>query len=66
MRVLLKYDPSLLIDCFIIQIQRARSSYHSGSTTSPTQANGIYMCYQGGLQVEEGEWNLSRSSSEAE
>ena len=33
-RVLLKYDPSLLIDCFIIQVQRLRSSYHSGSTTS--------------------------------
>ncbi len=35
--------------------------YFSGNTTSPTQANGVYICYQGGLQVEEGEWSLSRA-----
>jgi len=38
--------------------------YFSGSTTSPTQANGVYMCYQGGLQVEEGEWNVSRAAAD--
>ncbi len=38
--------------------------YFSGATTSPTQANGIYMCYQGGLQVEEGEWNVARAQPE--
>jgi hypothetical protein len=40
--------------------------YYSGATTSPNQATGVYMCYQGGLQVEEGVWNLSRTASEAE
>jgi hypothetical protein len=38
--------------------------YFSGSTTSPTQANGVYMCYQGGLQVEEGEWTVSRAAAD--
>jgi hypothetical protein len=40
--------------------------YYSGATTAPNQASGVYMCYQGGLQVEEGVWTLLRTSSEAE
>jgi hypothetical protein len=38
--------------------------YYHGATTSPTQANGVYMCYQGGNQVEQGVWNLSRTAAE--
>jgi hypothetical protein len=38
--------------------------YYHGATTSATQANGVYMCYQGGRQVEQGVWNLSRTSAE--
>jgi hypothetical protein len=37
--------------------------YYSGTTTAPNQASGVYMCYQGSIQVEEGVWNLTRTSS---
>jgi hypothetical protein len=38
--------------------------YYHGATTSATEANGVYMCYQGGMQVEQGVWNLSRAAAE--
>lgn len=42
----------------------ASNCYYHGSVTSPTQANGIYMCYTGGMQVEQGVWALSRAAAE--
>jgi hypothetical protein len=36
--------------------------YYNGSTTSSNQANGVYMCYQGGLLVEQGVWSVERRS----
>jgi hypothetical protein len=38
--------------------------YYHGSITSPSQANGVYMCYKGGMQVEQGVWTLSRAAAE--
>ena len=38
--------------------------YYSGATTSPAQANGIYVCYWGGRMIEEGVWTLARQAPE--
>jgi hypothetical protein len=38
--------------------------YYNGATTSPAQANGIYMCYLGGRMIEEGQWSLARQAAE--
>ncbi len=38
--------------------------YYNGSATSPAQANGVYVCYRGGLMIEEGVWSLARQSPE--
>lgn len=38
--------------------------YYHGATTSSAEANGVYVCYQGGKPVEQGVWNLSRTSAE--
>ncbi len=37
--------------------------YYSGTAT-PAQANGVYVCYRGGMMIEEGIWNLARQSPE--
>jgi hypothetical protein len=38
--------------------------YYSGAATAPAQANGVYMCYQGGRIIEEGVWSVARQGPE--
>jgi hypothetical protein len=38
--------------------------YYSGSTSSPTQASGVYVCYQRGNLIEEGIWEAFRTSAD--
>jgi len=47
----------------IIQADVSNCYYH-GATTSATEADGVYICYQDGRQVEQGVWNLSRTAAE--
>jgi hypothetical protein len=38
--------------------------YYSGSAGASNQASGVYVCYRGGMLIEEGVWNLVRQSAE--
>jgi hypothetical protein len=38
--------------------------YYSGATDASNQASGVYVCYRGGMLIEEGIWNLVRQSAE--
>ncbi len=38
--------------------------YYSGAAASATQARGVYVCYRGGMLIEEGVFNLVRQEAE--
>jgi hypothetical protein len=38
--------------------------YYSGSAGGSSEASGVYVCYRGGMMIEEGIWSLSHQAAE--